>query len=64
MIPFPVFVILKLKTFGWCARQQRLQTPQVTNTPHAREGNQNSSDFRKSQLGFVLNAKLMSHHYT
>lgn len=23
MIPFPVFVILKLKTFGSCARQQK-----------------------------------------
>lgn len=24
MIPFPVFVILKLKTFSWCARQQMM----------------------------------------
>lgn len=31
---------------------------------HASEGNQNSSDFRKSQLGCVLDTKLMYHHYT
>lgn len=30
----------------------------------AREGNQNSSDFRKSLLGFVLGTKLVCHHYT
>lgn len=29
----PVFVILKLKTFGWCARQQKQQTLQVDTTP-------------------------------
>lgn len=31
---------------------------------HARESNQNSSDFRKSWLGFVFNTKLMDHPYT
>lgn len=31
---------------------------------HAREDNQNSSDFRKSLLGSVLNTKLMYHQYT
>jgi hypothetical protein len=65
MIPFPVFVILKLKTFGWCARQQKQQTPLVTNTPHTMpgQGNQNICDLRKSRLGFVLNTKAMYHHY-
>lgn len=33
LILFPVFVILKLKTFGWCARQQKQQTLQVATTP-------------------------------
>lgn len=32
LILFPVFVILKLKTFGWCARQQKQQTLRVTST--------------------------------
>lgn len=65
-IPFPVVVILKLKTLEWCARQQRLQTPQVTGIPQgpAREGNPHSSDFTKSLLGLVLNTKLMYHPYT
>lgn len=66
MIPFPVFVILKLKTFGWCARQQKLQTPQVGTAPHAtpEEDNQNICDLRKSRWGFVLDTKFMHHHYT
>lgn len=65
MIPFPVFVILKLKTFGWCARQQSLQTPQVTNTRHAMpERALKASLTSKSWLRFVFNTKLMYHHYT
>lgn len=65
MIPFPVFVILKLKTFGWCARQQSLQTPQVTNTRHAMpERALKASLTSKSWLHFVFNTKLMYHHYT
>lgn len=66
MIPFPVFVILKLKTFGWCARQQNQETPQVTNTPHAMPAKaiKVSVTSEKSQLGFVLDTKLIHHCYT
>jgi hypothetical protein len=65
MIPFPVFVILKLKTVGRRARQQRQQTLQVATTPYAmpREGNQNICDLGKSRQGFALSTSLMHHYY-
>lgn len=66
MIPFPVFVILKLKTFAWCARQQNQETSQVTNTLCVMPGKaiKVSVTSEKSRLGFVLDTKLIYHCYT
>lgn len=65
MIPFPVFVILKLKTFDWCARQQSLQTPQVTIISHAMPGKTIKTSLTLENHGwdFALNTKLMYHHF-
>lgn len=54
MIPFPVVVILKLKTFDWCARQQRLQTPQVTNTARAMPGKAIETVLTSQNHGWAL----------
>lgn len=62
MIPFPVFVILKIKNI-WlvCQAANAVDTPGHQHPScHARESNQNSSDFRKSWLGFVLDTKLIN----
>lgn len=66
MIPFPVFVILKIKNiWSVCQAANAVDTPGHQHPScHARESNQNNSDFRKSRLGFVLDTKLMDHPYT
>jgi len=66
MVPFPVFVIWKLKTVGWCARRQKQQTLQVATTRHAMpgEGNQNICDLENSRQGLALNTSVMCHYYT